>query len=131
MGSGNVAPAALMVSAEAAIEPALAKNIIQRICFFMNPHPYKLAGAACAAPLYRDRIKTLEFWHTARQRVADVEVYGVVVRGRRRIRGDEPRRPRQVLILTNQIDSAVARVGPHGLVEAEGAFLNGAVLAVR
>src|ERR1700678_4186376 len=126
MGSGNVAPAALMVSAEAAIVPAPASNTVQRIRFFTNRVPF-YRGTARAVPIpvagVSRRVSTrharvrapLKFWHAARQRVTDVEVDRAVVSLARGTRGNIPRLTRQVLVLTDQVDSAEARIGPHGL----------------
>src|SRR5208337_5138315 len=128
MGAGKVAPAALMVSAEAAIVAAAVKNAMQRICLFMNPPSFSLAGTAFGpSPV---AIDALEARHAARQRITDVEVDGAVV-GSFGAGADVPRVTRQVLILTDHIDRAVARIGPNGLIETEGDFLNGLVLAVR
>src|SRR5271165_139654 len=127
MGPGKVAPAALMVSAEAAVVAATAMSAIQSICLFMNRVP-PFAGTAVAAPYCYD---ALEARHATRQRVSDVEVDGAVVGLVRRTCSVVPGIARQVFILADQIDGAVARAAPNGLVEAERDFLNGLVLAVR
>src|SRR5579862_6828499 len=44
MGAGKVAPAALIVSAEAARDPAAANNTIQNICLFINSSPFFYQG---------------------------------------------------------------------------------------
>ena len=60
MGAGKVAPAALMVSAEAPIAVAPANNVIQRICLFHDPRPF-VCGDGSSHPLFH--VDALELGH--------------------------------------------------------------------
>src|SRR6266404_361427 len=72
----------------------------------------------------------LDRWRSARQRIANHHIHRIVVRSLGPAGGHIPRHAIHILILSHQVESAVLGVLPEGLVEAEGHFVDGAVLAV-
>src|ERR1035438_775444 len=72
----------------------------------------------------------LERRRASGQRVTQVQVNCVVVRGLRRAGSHVPGIAHEVLVLAHEVDGAVFRVLPDGLVESKADLIDHAVLAV-
>src|SRR5215831_11012798 len=119
---GNVAPAALICCAAPTdtVEISTQPNV-RNFDFIRSPQIFALecySSVTEGSPLFFYRRRR----RTARQRVAEVEVNSVVVRRLRRVQGHEPGIAHQVLVLAHEVERAVLRVFPEGLVEAEADF---------
>src|SRR5690242_3463891 len=74
---------------------------------------------------------SLQVWSATRKGVAQVEEHHIRKRLPRQAGGYRPRVAREIGILPHQVQCAVAGVFPHGLIEAQRAFVNDPVLRRR
>src|SRR5690349_18403749 len=125
MGLGNVAPAPLINVW------ALAGSVDQASVATARPWTKKCFRGMDFISLFPFDLVLLCRRRCARQRVTQVEHQHVEMRVVGLSHGNEPGIAGQPGVLAHEVDGAILRIFPKGLVEAERDLLNRTVVAVR